>query len=373
MTAEEHFLNDLVRLDIGKGCSVLIGLSGGGDSVALLELVHRVAEQHQLTVHAARVVHGIRGDDVENAEIELCSELCEERGIPFSSLNDGTDGISAVKHRLGTGTEQAARFIRHSALERHRKELGADFILLGHTAEDQLETILMRVFTGSGPEGLRGIPESRSRLRRPLLSWHRSELRRLLRAAGVPWAEDSTNSDSAYRRNRIRNELIPLISEIVPGWPGGLETLGERSGEVADVLDNHRKKVLPMKKCDSEVSWLIENWDEADDYTRAAAIWNGLSEIDVSDIPDRRVPWRTIKDMRRSVSMGQTWTGRGFTLKRTDQRIILAVIEQTFGKFGDEGRIVLDAEDLIKGFTATLGGYRIVIQPDAIDIASAPV
>jgi tRNA(Ile)-lysidine synthase len=150
VTAEEHFLNDLIRLGIGKESSVLIGLSGGGDSVALLELVHRITEEHHLTVHAARVVHGIREVDVEKAETELCSKLCEGRGIPFSSLNDGNDGVSAVKNRLGTGTEQAARYVRHSVLERHRKELGADFILLGHTAEDQLETILMRVFTGFG-------------------------------------------------------------------------------------------------------------------------------------------------------------------------------------------------------------------------------
>jgi hypothetical protein len=167
--------------------------------------------------------------------------------------------------------------------------------------------------------------------------------------------------------------LIPLISDIVPGWPGGLETLGERSGEVAEVLDNLRNTVLPMKKSGSEVSWLIENWDEADDYTRAAAIWNGLSEIDATGIPDRRIPWRTIKDVRRSVSVGQTWTGRGFTLKRTDRRIILTATEETSGRCGDEGRIILEAEDLVQGFTATLGGYRILIQPDSIDAVSAPV
>ncbi|MCK5735420.1 MAG: tRNA lysidine(34) synthetase TilS, partial [Spirochaetaceae bacterium] len=155
----------------------MIALSGGGDSVALLDLVSIFSRSHNITLHAAKVMHGIRLDEEENSEAELCMELCRQRGIPFKILSSESDTVADIQSRYGCGPEQAARKFRHQLLGMYKKEISADFILLGHTADDNLETIFMRLLSGSGPEGLSGISQVREDVLKPLLRIKRSELR----------------------------------------------------------------------------------------------------------------------------------------------------------------------------------------------------
>ena len=257
---ESRFRDVLKSQGVPRGAVCLIGFSGGGDSAALLGLA---ADAGDWMFHAARVTHGLRSFTEEETERGLCRDLCHRLYIQYTDLVLPPGKIAAMEGRLGCGTEQAARQARSTLLEQHRQSIGADFILLGHTADDQLETILMRLLTGSGPEGLKGIPMRRGKILRPLLGETRAHLRSWLREKDMQWAEDSMNASSKYRRSRIRNELVPLISSIIPGWEKAALTLAERSMEVQIALDSVFRRCIQAEWTNREGRWAVGEWDSA--------------------------------------------------------------------------------------------------------------
>ncbi|PIE04045.1 MAG: tRNA lysidine(34) synthetase TilS, partial [Spirochaetales bacterium] len=175
MEIEDRFQLALEETGIFGSSRCLIAFSGGSDSAALSALCAAVMPGSERVFTAARVSHGIRSWNVEEQETEFCRNFCARIGIPFAALG----GTSAV-FSSGTGLEAAARNYRYGLLEQHRKETQSDFILFAHTLEDNRETLLMRVLSGSGPEGLKGIPSARGCIRRPLLSFTRGELQEYL-------------------------------------------------------------------------------------------------------------------------------------------------------------------------------------------------
>jgi tRNA(Ile)-lysidine synthase len=184
---------------------MLVAVSGGGDSVALLWLLK---EFWGGQIAAAHLEHGIRGDDSKD-DARFVAELCSQWGVPLIM-----ESVSVPElQRPGEGLEAAARRIRYSFLRRAMKETGARWIALGHTKDDVVETVLFNLFRGSGIYGLAGIPERRGELVRPLIEMRRGELRELLKEHSIPWREDSTNLDVHYSRNLIRNELVPWLEE----------------------------------------------------------------------------------------------------------------------------------------------------------------
>lgn len=186
---------------------ILVAVSGGGDSVALLWLLKKFWGG---PIVAAHLEHGIRGDDSKD-DAKFVAELCSQWNVPLVMESVSVPELK----RPGEGLEAAARRIRYDFLRRAMKKTGARWMALGHTKDDLVETTLFNIFRGSGIYGLAGIPERRGELIRPLIALQRDELRDLLRKYSVPWREDSTNLDVHYSRNLIRNELIPWLKERV--------------------------------------------------------------------------------------------------------------------------------------------------------------
>ncbi len=185
---------------------LLVGVSGGGDSVALLRLLHALAPRRGWRLVAAHVDHGLRPDSAEDAE--FVARLAEALGIEFA--------LRRVRVKAtGASPEEAARQARRQALLEMAAQAGAPAIALGHTAEDQAETLLARILTGTGPTGLAGMRPNAGPFWRPLLNLGRRELRDYLRELGQDWRRDPTNQDLAPLRNRIRHRLLPLASEMV--------------------------------------------------------------------------------------------------------------------------------------------------------------
>jgi tRNA(Ile)-lysidine synthase len=186
---------------LAGGETVLVAVSGGADSVALLSILVALAPAWHLTVHALHVDHGLRADSDRDAEL-VCA-LAARLGVP----------ANVERVRVGPGSvEAAARAARYAALEAWADRLGASRIAVGHTADDQAETVLMRVLGGAGMRGLAAIPPVRGRIIRPLLEVRRQTLRDALTAEGVGWVEDPSNRDLKFLRNRIRHELLPLLA-----------------------------------------------------------------------------------------------------------------------------------------------------------------
>jgi tRNA(Ile)-lysidine synthase len=186
---------------LAGGETVLVAVSGGADSVALLHVLTTLAPAWRLTLHVLHVDHGLRPDSGRDAD--FVRALGERLGVP----------VAVERVQVGPGSlEAAARAARYAALAAWADRLDATRIAVGHTADDQAETVLMRVLGGAGVRGLAAIPPVRGRVIRPLLDVRRTALREALAAAGMPWVEDPSNRDPKFLRNRIRHELLPLLA-----------------------------------------------------------------------------------------------------------------------------------------------------------------
>ena len=189
-----------------SGQALVVGLSGGGDSVALLDAIVALEARRGVRAIAAHLDHGLRPDSGDDAA--FCRSLCEGLGVTFR-LAAADVGARAARER--GGIEQAARRERYEFLDAVRRETGASAIAVAHTRDDQAETLLLRLLRGAGATGLGGMRPRRGRIVRPLLQVSREEVRAHLRDRGLSWREDPTNTDLKRVRNRIRHELVPYL------------------------------------------------------------------------------------------------------------------------------------------------------------------
>jgi tRNA(Ile)-lysidine synthase len=188
---------------------VLIGLSGGSDSVALTLLLRELSEHGGFTVVAlAHVNHQLRPDAGQDER--FCREFAGRLDVPIHV--DAVDVRAyAVTQRLSI--EDAARRLRYESLRRCAVDIRADRVAVGHTRDDQAETFLLKLIRGAGMTGLAGVYPQRGDVIRPLLDVSREELREYLRSAGQTWVEDHTNADLRNPRNRIRHRVLPELNE----------------------------------------------------------------------------------------------------------------------------------------------------------------
>lgn len=227
-------LLDVVRATVRRhalladGDRILVGVSGGADSVALLHCLHGLAPELRLTLHVLHVDHGLRPDSARDAD--FVRALGRRLGVPVD--------VATVTVARGGSLEAAAREARHAALAAHATRLGAGRIALGHTADDQAETVLMRMLAGAGVRGLAGIPIARGRIVRPLLEVRRRDVVAELRRAGLAWIEDPTNDDRRFLRNRVRHDVLPPLASAHDGdLVAALTRVARRSREAVDALD----------------------------------------------------------------------------------------------------------------------------------------
>ena len=197
---------------------IIVAVSGGPDSVALLHLLHASRDTHRLELVVAHVDHGIHPDSAQVAR--QVASTAEHLGLPM------------VLARLGLGagaTETHARAARYAWLEEARAAQGADAMALAHHQGDQVETVLMRVLAGSGPAGLAGMAPRHGRKLRPLLGFTKHELLQWIAARGIEVWVDPANSDPAHHRSWVRGELLPLLRAEAPGVDDRLLRLREQA------------------------------------------------------------------------------------------------------------------------------------------------
>jgi tRNA(Ile)-lysidine synthase len=193
------------------GHHLLVGVSGGPDSTALLSLLHRLAPSWRLTLTAVHCNYGLRGAESDGDE-SFVRDFCQERQL---SLVIHRPMLVKQQHR--SSLQAAARDARYDFMKQLAHEVGADRIAVGHTANDQAETVLMWLLRGAGMTGLAGMPYVREeRIIRPLLAATREEVLAYLDHEGLSHRRDSSNEKPLYHRNRIRKELLPVITRLAP-------------------------------------------------------------------------------------------------------------------------------------------------------------
>jgi tRNA(Ile)-lysidine synthase len=194
---------------LAPGDCVLVAVSGGPDSVALLSLLAGWAPSRGFSVKAGHVNHGLRGEESEE-DAAFVTALCEKLGIDCA--------VEQVPLGKTPSLQEQARERRYAALLRMADRMKANKVALGHTADDQAETLLMWMLRGAGAGGLAGIPPVRnSRFIRPMVEVSRAEVLAYLRGRGLSFRTDSSNATPLYLRNRIRHELLPILKRFSPG------------------------------------------------------------------------------------------------------------------------------------------------------------
>lgn len=196
------------------GRRVLVAASGGVDSTVLLHVLHALSQELLLKLTIGHVNHELRGGQSEADEAAVCA-LGEGLGLPVATERADPrslrrEGPSRTRPTL----QEAARRLRYDALRRMAEAAGAERIAIAHTADDQAETVLLRLLRGSGPDGLGGIPERSGdgRVVRPLLGVSRTEILAYATARGLSWREDASNQSLDYTRNRLRAGWLPALS-----------------------------------------------------------------------------------------------------------------------------------------------------------------
>jgi tRNA(Ile)-lysidine synthase len=219
---------------LGPGEVVVVGVSGGPDSLCLLHILLRLREEYHLRLHGAHLHHGARGADAD-ADAEFVVALAHEWGLPVTIEKQD---IPALAHAHKLAFEEMARRVRYAFLARVAGHVGASAIAVGHNADDQAETVLMHFLRGAGPAGLRGMlpltslsdyrllnfleqltdqpVDQRLNIIRPLLGVPRSEIERYCTVHGITPRFDRSNLDTTYFRNRLRHELLPLLETYNP-------------------------------------------------------------------------------------------------------------------------------------------------------------
>lgn len=232
----------LHRLVEGLGAlsgRVLVAVSGGADSVALLRGMVELREELRLSLVVAHLDHQLRGE-ASCQDARWIERLCIALDIPAVL---GSADIAELARHSGCGIEEAARDERYRFLEESAKACECAAVALAHTADDQAETILHHVLRGTGLAGLRGMPRERKlaqgiRLVRPLLDIERALLLDYLAALKQDFREDATNLDESYTRNRIRRQLLPsLARDFNPNVGEALCRLGRQAAEAQQAID----------------------------------------------------------------------------------------------------------------------------------------
>lgn len=230
---------------LSKGDRVLIGVSGGADSIALLEFFVSVKEKYDLDICVAHIEHGIRGEDSVN-DAEFVENYCKKLGVNFYMKTIDAPNL-AKKAKMGV--EEYSRMARYDFFN----TIECDKIATAHNLTDNIETLLFRLARGTGLKGACSIPAVRGKIIRPFIEVSSCEIRKWCNDNNIPYRVDCTNSDSAYSRNLIRLEILPLFEKLNANYQDNIENFISDVNEDYAFIDNYVKSIYPKIVKNNEI------------------------------------------------------------------------------------------------------------------------
>ncbi len=237
------------------GARVVVAVSGGADSTALLSLLVQLQPVYNLTLMVAHVNHQLRGEESEREALFVEQQAMRLNLAFYQTRLD----ITTLRSTSKLSVQQAARALRYRYFEHLYHSLRATSIALGHTADDQAETLFLRLLRGGGPGGVAGIPPVRHPFIRPLITVSRHVILTYLHTECIPWAEDSSNAHPIYLRNRVRHQIMPLVRQFNP-------QIIRRLTQLADVLQADHQALERQVDCEANavLTWKADKLVDID-------------------------------------------------------------------------------------------------------------
>ena len=228
------------------GETLVVAVSGGVDSMVLLDILDRLRPQLGLQLHVAHLDHQLRAESPLDRDFVAADAV--RRGLPCTCAQED---VSAYARQEGLSLEDAGRRLRYQFLDRVARNVGALKVALGHHADDQAETVLLRLLRGSGATGLKGMVRD-GRYLRPLMAWHRPSIEIYAREADLAFREDASNRDLRFVRNRVRHKLIPLLER---SYNPAISRVLARTAEVLRAEDHFLEKMTQ-----DAVETVVKEW-----------------------------------------------------------------------------------------------------------------
>lgn len=317
---ENHIENNLKKIGFDLSCvekkSLCIGVavSGGADSVSLFVALCHISKKYKIPVRAVTVNHNIRGKAESGGDAEFVAGLGKKlfgQGFDVKVIEKVLERgkVFSVAEMRGNGVEEAARFLRYNAFSEFAVAENPAFIALAHNKNDQIETLLMRFLQGSGNSGLCGICARRGIFVRPLLDVSRAQIEEYLLAQNISWRTDSTNFDTSYMRNRIRQKLVPFLNENFFGFEKALLSGAQKTFDDENALCSFLKKDFWFAKKDS-VECDGGEFLALPEALKRRQIFAGI------DLLSGKIPERTVET---ETNCGKNYSGENnFEKKRVD-------------------------------------------------------
>ncbi|ALC17539.1 tRNA(Ile)-lysidine synthetase [Desulfuromonas soudanensis] len=313
---QEAFVQILVEHNlVSPGDRVLVAVSGGADSVALLHLLHRLAPTFPLTLCVAHLDHALRPESAD--DLLFVQRLCERFALPFVSSRES---VAEMAEQRGVGLEEAGRDARRSFLTQTAARHDCRWIALGHHRGDQAETVVHRLLRGSALSGLAGMRLKNGPFIRPLLSFSRQQLLDYLDRQGLPHVQDKSNDDFAYTRNRIRHQVLPVLQSLNPAVEEHLAHLARRIESEEDYWAGEERRVLEtLARRRADGLWLdCKTLAEVHPALRLRVIRRALGEVRGSLAGLGRLHLEAVASLlgglrpQREVHLPGAWVGRRY-------------------------------------------------------------
>jgi len=259
-----HFVKKVDKiLDrlISSNDKILVGVSGGADSICLLYALHEFSKIKNYSLAVAHINHMARGED-SKSDAEFVAQISKKLKLPFFLKE-----IDVYKEsvELKRSFQDAARVIRLQFFENILREIGGAKIALGHSADDQVETILLNIIRGTGLKGLIGMPQTRDNIIRPFLQIYRKEIESYLEERKISFRNDFSNSDTKYLRNKVRKELIPCLEVYNPSIKKNLNEMSQILEDDNYLLAQMTREIFNQNLCfkenkEGQIVWEIKNF-----------------------------------------------------------------------------------------------------------------
>lgn len=315
-TLQTALLTSAEKAGLKRGDTLCIAYSGGPDSTALLSLLKSIQSELLLDLRAVYIDHGLRTHAEREQELGIVRSLCSFLDIPLY-IKFLPPGYISRQDNEQLGTEASARVYRYAFLQKIAEIVGSRFTALGHTFDDQIETVLMRCFQGSGPEGLKGISSQTDWLWRPFLNISKTELQDYLSQSSLDYSLDSSNTNSAYTRNYLRHTLLPGIREAFPGVDRALQTLADKMAAVDEVLSEREHSLPEIRRSDTLADYPYDDFIKLPLYMRVRLLYSLYNSWFPSS--QQRLPYRFVRqlcDCRTAAAHYRCGEGYGIRMEK---------------------------------------------------------